>query len=65
VPLTRDLADSVVVTGGSGGIGAATALRPPRRGAAVVAGARRPRATADVAGLGVGAALAGWRRTRS
>jgi NAD(P)-dependent dehydrogenase (short-subunit alcohol dehydrogenase family) len=49
VPLTRDLADSVVVvTGGSGGIGAATALRLARRGAAVVVGARRPSATADV-----------------
>jgi NAD(P)-dependent dehydrogenase (short-subunit alcohol dehydrogenase family) len=49
VPLTRDLADCVVViTGGSGGIGAATARRLARRGAAVVVGARRRSATADV-----------------
>ena len=49
MPLTRDLPASVVViTGGSGGIGAATALRLARRGAAVVLGARREAAMSDV-----------------
>jgi NAD(P)-dependent dehydrogenase (short-subunit alcohol dehydrogenase family) len=49
VPLTRDLPASVVViTGGSGGIGAATALRLARRGAAVVLAARREAAMSDV-----------------
>jgi short-subunit dehydrogenase len=50
MPLRRPLSESVVVlTGASGGIGAATAEALARRGATVVLAARRPDALADVA----------------